>query len=1342
MLNQTIDSVDETSSSEGNSAWTVSLLLADVPSGEAGTAETAAASTQMTAPQTPSPAANSGGSTTVAPLQATVTAADTSATTATPAAAPVANAAAVIAPVAAPMSLQAAIASVAVTLVNAAAVVQNPDESTSVFGSQGNAVENINPMSGVTVFAEPQTSGSAASVPVWYAPANTPQYFQNILNNPQLFEMIPGGIAVFKMYEGMAAFPAATLRAFFAWLSQNNIKLGIEAGALVASPGQPGYGVEGFSAPGDLLSVLTTIQAAGGTVSYVAWDEPLSCGSITSGIYTVSQLATQVALAATVVKSVFPNAVIGDIEPIGSSATDSAVLQAWFTAYAQAAGTPFSFFQADMATWNPGWQTELAGAITTAHANNMSIGVVIDGLGAAADTDDSWATQALANAQLILSTPALRPDYVVVQSWQTDPSEAGSATTEGTLASVAADVADSEPADLAIPATAQYNTAGFLQSVTWTGGWTAIQNGTTLQLLSPTGSVVYQTAWSNVQNFSFDPNTASASLTTLVLTSAAGAVPTWQSQSYSLVLGSSGVLLTTPVTSGSTLTLALEASQTGFPGSGITSQATPTVTGTATPGAVVALQVDGVSIGTATAGSSGAWSYSLVTALSNGAHVVEAAVTNSTTGVMTQQDMVVTVDTTPPLQPTLTLAPGSDSGYPDDDITDVTQPVFTGVADPHSQIKLTIDGAVVATVETNLNGVWSYDLNTALSLGTHSVTATEIDAAGATSTQATMQLVIDTAAAEAAVVNYDPLFDTAWYLEQYPQAAAAGGNPYTQYMTTGWKEGYNPSPFFSTSYYLSTNPDVAAAGLNPLTHFEGYGWLEGRNPTANESIAALAQSFPGNQDPLIGYIASLQYSDAICTAVANSSLTVALLHATGSGGVTNNPTLAITADPGATVTIAVGTATPTSFTLGSTGSWSDGYAAASLADGAYTVTVTETLAGIPASSATLSFTLDRTPPAVTALGTSTTGLVQLGVGKVETITLTMSEVVQVTGQPTLTLNDGGVAQYLSGSGSKTLTFSYTVAAGQNTTGLAVTAVNLPGGASVVDSVGNAANFAGALITLPGPVSVETNLTGTGSNITLAGGMQVTATQSINGYSVTLDGTAAASAATVDASSATFGSTFTLAVTGTGSVAQYGSLAAVGSTVNDGLMVTQAGTTGGAATLAIAISNSAGTNAVAGVFDNAGTVDAGAGSTIDITGTSSASLINTGYLISNGMMFLGTAVTGTGVIAIGNGPGASGSLEAQAGVSAGQSIFFDAGTLTIDHLSSFLAPLANYNAKDTIVLTGVDVTTVTWSFNTLLLNGGSIGTLHLQPANGAGLASGSFLLGHSGGNTIITLGTAA
>ena len=82
----------------------------------------------------------------------------------------------------------------------------------------------------------------------------------------------------------------------------------------------------------------------------------------------------------------------------------------------------------------------------------------------------------------------------------------------------------------------------------------------------------------------------------------------------------------------------------------------------------------------------------------------------------------------------------------------------------------------------------------------------------------------------------------------------------------------------------------------------------------------------------------------------------------------------------------------------------------------------------------------------------------LNAGKTVTLTLNLSEAVTVAGgTPTLTLNDGGTATYTGGSGTNALTFSYTVAAGQNTADLAATAVNL-NSATITDGAGNAANL--------------------------------------------------------------------------------------------------------------------------------------------------------------------------------------------------------------------------------------------------------------------------------------------
>ena len=92
---------------------------------------------------------------------------------------------------------------------------------------------------------------------------------------------------------------------------------------------------------------------------------------------------------------------------------------------------------------------------------------------------------------------------------------------------------------------------------------------------------------------------------------------------------------------------------------------------------------------------------------------------------------------------------------------------------------------------------------------------------------------------------------------------------------------------------------------------------------------------------------------------------------------------------------------------------------------------------------------------------------ELWPGAVIPITVTFAAAVTVTGTPQLTLSDGAVVNYSSGSNSSTLTFNYTVAAGQTTSGnkldyASTTALALSGG-TIEDGNGN-----NAILTLPTP----------------------------------------------------------------------------------------------------------------------------------------------------------------------------------------------------------------------------------------------------------------------------------
>ncbi|MFD2058423.1 family 16 glycosylhydrolase [Mesorhizobium calcicola] len=89
-------------------------------------------------------------------------------------------------------------------------------------------------------------------------------------------------------------------------------------------------------------------------------------------------------------------------------------------------------------------------------------------------------------------------------------------------------------------------------------------------------------------------------------------------------------------------------------------------------------------------------------------------------------------------------------------------------------------------------------------------------------------------------------------------------------------------------------------------------------------------------------------------------------------------------------------------------------------------------------------------------------------GDAITLTLGFNKAVTVTGTPALSLNDGGTASYVSGSGTNALTFRTTVAStNTNTSALAITGVNLPSGASIKDASGVVASLSGAVKTFSG-----------------------------------------------------------------------------------------------------------------------------------------------------------------------------------------------------------------------------------------------------------------------------------
>ena len=108
--------------------------------------------------------------------------------------------------------------------------------------------------------------------------------------------------------------------------------------------------------------------------------------------------------------------------------------------------------------------------------------------------------------------------------------------------------------------------------------------------------------------------------------------------------------------------------------------------------------------------------------------------------------------------------------------------------------------------------------------------------------------------------------------------------------------------------------------------------------------------------------------------------------------------------------------------------------------------------------------IDAVAPTVANV-TSSTADGTYGTGAAISIQVVFSENVTVTGTPQLAVNSGATVSYASGTGSTSLTFTYTVAAGENSADLdevAATSLTLNGG-SIKDAAGN-----NATLTLPAP----------------------------------------------------------------------------------------------------------------------------------------------------------------------------------------------------------------------------------------------------------------------------------
>lgn len=112
----------------------------------------------------------------------------------------------------------------------------------------------------------------------------------------------------------------------------------------------------------------------------------------------------------------------------------------------------------------------------------------------------------------------------------------------------------------------------------------------------------------------------------------------------------------------------------------------------------------------------------------------------------------------------------------------------------------------------------------------------------------------------AEILHETDLFNSDWYVSQYPSVAARGVDPVLDYLQVGYREGRNPSPDFDTSFYMAEYPDVANSGQNPLVHYLLHGRNEGRLPRGGRALILERKLWGGFSRYALGELEALKHS--------------------------------------------------------------------------------------------------------------------------------------------------------------------------------------------------------------------------------------------------------------------------------------------------------------------------------------------------------------------------------------------------------------------------------------------------------------------------------------------------
>ncbi len=392
----------------------------------------------------------------------------------------------------------------------------------------------------------------------------------------------------------------------------------------------------------------------------------------------------------------------------------------------------------------------------------------------------------------------------------------------------------------------------------------------------------------------------------------------------------------------------------------------PVVKGVGLANTLVIIREGGATLGIAMPDATGAWSF-IPAGITDGAHTLIASQTDPT-GSTATATVSFTLDR---VAPVVSMALVADTGGSASDAI-TSNPAVKGTGRPNAVVTLAEGGAALGTTMADATGAWSFT-PAGLSDGAHVLSASQADLAGNTGT-AILSFTLD---ATPPPISVELVADTG--------SSASDG--------------------------ITSNPEVKGVGQpnTVVTLKEGAAALgttmadgSGAWSYTPAGLADGAHVLSASQTDLAGNTGAAALSFTLDA--TPPSISVALVADTGGSAtdaITSNPAVKGVGQANTLVTITEGGVTLGTAMADGSGAWS--FTPAGLADGAHTLSASQTDLAGNTGAAALSFTLDATAPAVnTALVADT--------GSSPTDKITSNPAVKGVGQANslVTIKEGGV----------------------------------------------------------------------------------------------------------------------------------------------------------------------------------------------------------------------------------------------------------------------------------------------------------------------------------------------